>query len=291
MTRALRAVAAAGAGLAVSLVGCSEPPAVEVAGDPFESARLAMAAELGRGYAVEVVRPFVVATSLDPAGRARVRESIFTAYYNAICDDFLKTRPSSPIRAYLFTSDREYRRWAGKLWGDDPQTPYGYYKTTERALIINIARGGGALVHEMTHALVEADFPEIPAWFNESLGSLYEDSRVKDGRIMGIMNWRYPRLAKAIKTGKVIPLAEIAAQTDREFYSPEDRGLRYAEVRYFAMYMEERGLLRKFYHAFRDGHEDDPTGRKTLEEIFGKPLPEIEKEWLAWAAGLQWPGR
>ena len=40
--------------------------------------------------------------------------------------------------------------------------------------IMNIATGGGTLVHEIVHPYVEANFPGCPAWFNEGLGSLYE---------------------------------------------------------------------------------------------------------------------
>ena len=32
------------------------------------------------------------------------------------------------------------------------------------------------LVHEMVHPFMDADFPACPAWFNEGLASLYEQS-------------------------------------------------------------------------------------------------------------------
>jgi len=45
------------------------------------------------------------------------------------------------------------------LFKEKPSTPYGYYSSTHKALIMNIATGGGTLVHEIVHPFVEANFP------------------------------------------------------------------------------------------------------------------------------------
>ena len=43
----------------------------------------------------------------------------------------------------------------------------------------------------MVHAMAESDYPDIPAWLNEGLGSLYEAcSWNKEGRAIGVTNWR-----------------------------------------------------------------------------------------------------
>ena len=57
---------------------------------------------------------------------------------------------------------------------------------------MNIATGGGTLVHELVHPYVEADFPGAPPWLNEGLGSLFEQSDERDGYIVGLTNWRLP---------------------------------------------------------------------------------------------------
>ena len=41
---------------------------------------------------------------------------------------------------------------------------------------MNIATGGGTLVHEIVHPFMAANFEQCPSWFNEGLGSLYEQS-------------------------------------------------------------------------------------------------------------------
>lgn len=48
------------------------------------------------------------------------------------------------------------------------------------------------------------------------------------------------------------------------------------------MFTQQKALLPKFYKKFRDNFKDDPTGKKSLEEVFGKKLDEIEKDWRLW---------
>ena len=47
-----------------------------------------------------------------------------------------------------------------ELFGDEPETPYGYFSAEHQALIMNIATGGGTLVHEIVHPFMEANVPE-----------------------------------------------------------------------------------------------------------------------------------
>ena len=54
------------------------------------------------------------------------------------------------------------------------------------------------------------------------------------------------------------------------------------------MYLQEKGLLEKFYRKFRDNHKKDPTGMKFLKEVLEKKIDEIEKDWLAWVKKLKY---
>ena len=77
---------------------------------------------------------------------------------------------------------------------------YGYYKPQQRTLVMNISTGGGTLVHELTHALIDFDFPLVPDWFNEGLASLHEACHIlpDESRIEGLTNWRLPGLQQAV---------------------------------------------------------------------------------------------
>ena len=85
--------------------------------------------------------------------------------------------------------------WAKKLYDDDDLSKYGYYKPSEKTMLMNINTGTGTLVHEMTHALVRYDFPDIPSWFNEGLGSLYERCSLNNRTILWICKLAPARIA------------------------------------------------------------------------------------------------
>ena len=54
------------------------------------------------------------------------------------------------------------------------------------------------------------------------------------------------------------------------------------------MFLQEKGMLREYYKAFRDNYESDKTGRNTLEELYGKNLSGIEKDYLNWVETLEY---
>src|SRR5207237_3292877 len=104
--------------------------------------------------------------------------------------DFFTAHPQKVLDVYLFHDDASYRRGVKALTRSAPDTPYGFYSRAAGGLFMNIATGGGTLVHEIVHPYVEADFPDAPPWLNEGLGSLFEQSAERDGHIVGLTNWR-----------------------------------------------------------------------------------------------------
>ena len=54
--------------------------------------------------------------------------------------------------------------------------------------------------------------------FNEGLGSLYEQSREKEGHIRGLTNWRLPLLQKGIKAGRLQSFEQLTALNTADFY-------------------------------------------------------------------------
>ncbi|MCC6739584.1 MAG: hypothetical protein IT452_11120, partial [Planctomycetia bacterium] len=149
-----------------------------------------------------------------------------------------------------------------------------------------IGTGSGTLVHEMAHALMEADFPKAPAWFNEGLASLFEQSTTADGKIRGLVNWRLPVLQEALKDGSFMKWKKLTGYAGADFYG-DGSGLRYATARYLCLWLQEKGKLEAFYEKFRDGFEKDPSGWEALSAVLdGKP-EEAETEWREWAKELK----
>ncbi len=148
-------------------------------------------------------------------------------------------------------------------------------------MLMNVGTGTGTLVHELTHALIKPDFPQVPAWFNEGLGSLFEQCTLTDGDIRGLVNWRLPDLQRAIRKNELRSIEGLLK--DEDFYGHELVGINYAQARYLLMYLQETSRLQSYYKLFRDKRADDPTGLKQLQAvIMPQSLDEFEAEWHQW---------
>jgi len=253
----------------------------------------ALSAKLPAGFNIRVEEPFVVIGNQPPdVVSAEARRTVRWAV-DHLRADFFDASPKQILDVWLFGDAPSYEAGVTALTGTAPDTPYGFYSSTHKGLFMNIGTGGGTLVHEIVHPFVEADLPNAPAWVNEGLGSLFEQSGERDGHIVGFPNWRLPGLKKAIAKGSVPSISELAHTTSSEFYN-EDRGTNYAEARYLMYYLQEKGLLRAFYKQLRadlsDEKQTDKSGYSTLVAVLGKPdMHAFQKEWETFAAAIPSP--
>jgi hypothetical protein len=232
----------------------------------------------GRAFTIVVQRPFVVIGDGTPAAVKSQAETVRWAV-DKLKQDYFEKDPSEILDVWLFKDAASYRKHARSLFNDTPGTPYGYYSSEHKALIMNIETGGGTLVHEIVHPFVEANFPGCPAWFNEGLGSLYEQSGEVDGHIYGYTNWRLPGLQSAIRDRAVPTFKSLMSTSTSAFYN-QDRGTNYAQARYLCYYLQERGLLVKFYKEFYARRQSDPTGYQTLQAVLNEPdMGAFQQKW------------
>jgi Peptidase_C39 like family len=242
--------------------------------------------KLPPGFTVVIEPPFVV-TGDGPPSEVRERaQSTVKWAVSRLKRDFFTAEPRSILDIWLFRSESSYRTHTFAVFGDRPTTPYGYYSSTHKSLLMNIATGGGTLVHEIVHPFVEADFPDCPPWLNEGLGSLYEQSGEREGRIVGFTNWRLAGLQRAIKANRVPPFKDLLQANEHRFYQ-EDPGTNYAQARYLCYYLQEKGLLVRFYKEHRAARAADPSGYETLKSVLGEPdMDAFKVRWEAFVAGL-----
>ncbi len=243
----------------------------------------------GPGFTIVVQRPFVVVGD-EPAEdvRRHCRETIQWAVDRLKAAYFPKD-PVEILDIWLFRDAQSYEKHCRALFKHAPSTPFGFYCDEDRALVMNIATGGGTLVHEIVHPFMAANFPGCPAWFNEGLGSLYEQCSERDGSIVGLTNWRLAGLQTAIRNKKLGPLQRLCTMSDRDFYR-DDRGTNYAQARYLCYYLQEQCLLQKFYRRFLANHEKDPGGYGTLQHVLGRDdVQEFQKEWETFVLKLTFP--
>ena len=71
------------------------------------------------------------------------------------------------------------------------------------------------------------------------------------------------------------------------FYN-DDRGTNYAQARYLCYYLQEKGLLVKFYREFHAKHKTDPTGFQSLRKVLAEPdMDRFKVKWEKHVMGLR----
>ncbi len=240
----------------------------------------------GRGFTVLIEKPFIV---IGDESEARVRqwaEDVVRGTVTRLKQDYFSKDPENILEIWLLKDEASYRKHAKEFFNDEPDTPYGYYSPSKRALIMNIGSGGGTLVHEIVHPFMEANFEDCPAWFNEGMGSLYEQSGTVDGHIYGYTNWRLRGLQNGLKKKVVPTFKAMTSMSDTEFYK-EASGTNYAQARYLCYYLQEKKLLIKFYKELTANVKTDPTGYKSLQKVLGeRDMAAFQRKWSAFVLRL-----
>ncbi|MCA8953703.1 MAG: hypothetical protein KDE27_29600 [Planctomycetes bacterium] len=244
----------------------------------------AMQSRIPTGFDTVLEPPFVV---LGDGGRdavARSAERTVRWAVELLRRDFFRDDPREVLEVWLFDGKTSYQKHCRELFGEPPTTPFGFYSPRHGALIMNIATGGGTLVHEIVHPFVAANVEDCPAWLNEGLGSLFEQCRERDGRITGLLNWRLDGLQQAIRAERTVPLGKLLATSSAEFYG-ERSGLHYAEARYLLYWLQENGKLQAFWRDWLATRERDPTAAAAMRRalaIDGDGLAAFQREWEGW---------
>ena len=203
--------------------------------------------------------------------------------------EYFARRPNDIYDVFLFDGAASYVRHAKAMFGEAPDTPYGYASSQHRALVMNIATGGGTLVHEIVHPYLAANFDDPPTWLNEGLASLYEQSGERGGRIVGFPNWRLEGLQRALRRGPIMPFAKLVQTSDSGFRDG-DEGLHYAQARYLMQYLQEEGLLQAFVRTALEQQRQDPTAATSLRQTLGeRRWRELDATWRKWVLGLRFP--
>lgn len=238
-------------------------------------------------FSVVIQRPFVVVGD-EPKETVQERaEGTVKWAIDRLKQDFFPNNPKDILDIWLFKDAASYEKHARLMFGDTPTTPYGYYSSTHKALIMNIETGGGTLVHEIVHPFMEANFPACPPWLNEGMGSLYEQCGDDDEHIHGFTNWRLPGLQRAIRSKAVPSFKDLTAMDTNAFYN-EDKGVNYAQARYLCYYLQQKGVLVKFYREFHARQKQDANGYQTLQKILAETnMDAFKVKWEKYVLGLR----
>lgn len=226
--------------------------------------------------------PYVIAGDFSSQELKRYHKEIILPVEKVLFSSYFELRPTSPITILLFSNDSRYQHYAHKLDNRGATNYYGYYSREERRVMLNVSAGTGSLVHGLTHAYSQTDFPTMPEWFDKGFAALHEESdfNKNDTRLIGFTNWRLKQLQTGIRQKKLQTLPEMmTAKKLRSNVQEIDD----AHARYFCLFLQQKKLLIPFYQQFRVHQIEDPHGIKTLLKVADiESVEEIDAEFLEW---------
>ena len=229
-------------------------------------------------YETDQQRRIQYATALDETAHREMRRML-----EAQADHLLATLFDDPPGYYVLIAvptpqdaDEYFRR---------DLSIGGMYQHTQRTLVArNI---GGSLRHEFFHALHYGHMEKLHQlhrlWIQEGLAALYEDYELhEDGGITFQPNERHNTVRARAKAGRLMDWRRLFDLTSDEFM--DRAAVLYPQVRSIFRYVAEQGLIVTWYRAYTRSYVRDPSGVVAFEEVFGKPLEDIERDWRRWLA-------
>src|SRR5262245_16348563 len=91
-----------------------------------------------RDFTVIIQRPFVVIGDESPEAVKGHAEHTVKWAVDKLKQDYFSKDPKEILDIWLFKDAASYEKNALALFGEKPTTPYGYYSSTHKALIMNI---------------------------------------------------------------------------------------------------------------------------------------------------------
>ncbi|MCX7591266.1 MAG: C39 family peptidase [Kiritimatiellae bacterium] len=244
---------------------------------------LSLRKKLPTGLTVTVEDPFVVVGDETPdMVRARARQTVRWAVDRLKALYKFENDPDQIVEIWFFKDKESYRRLVWEVFSELPKESSGYYLTEHHAIVADSGAGSGVVVKEIVRLFLEANFPDCPVWLAEGLALLYEQCAAGSGPIMGIPNWRLGLLQRAIRGRTLVPLDGLLAMKRVGFRGEEEAVLAQAEARYLCYYLQQKGVLGRFYEELRKNRVADPQGNATLLRVLSEPdLATLQKRWEA----------
>ncbi len=265
-------------------------------GQPATAARAVR--RLAPGAKVHVIGRYTIATTSgqSPAEIQRMAAQL-ERYVAFLSREYGFSLPDRYVTLYLVPDIGRVRAVADKVHGLDVSPSTLGYSFQDDLSAVGMVRGTqtGTLMHELFHLLVRASFGDIPQWLDEGVASLYEVSAERDGRYVGLPNWRGRVLDNAwdmrptlrsVVASPWFAFDRTDGQENGWMMEAERAAVHLATARYLALYLQDKGKLRTVFDAFRardPGATDDPEQAAVaiVEQRIG-PIAQAQGAYDIW---------
>jgi Tfp pilus assembly protein PilF len=231
---------------------------------------------------------FELYSSAGPrAARDTIRE------FEQVRTFFLKALNGSPakpipIRLVVFGSPKEYEPYRLNEFA----VAY-YHQTPDRDYIV-LSRGGADIfpiaVHEYVHLLIRHSDLKLPPWLNEGMAELFSTLKpLADKVLVGDL---IPGRMRALLDDKWVPLSTIlGVDHNSPYYNEKQKAGNFYNESWALTHMlsfrqEYRAKFNEVVSSISAGKES----AEALQQIYGVPLAQIEKDLQAYLRGTSFQG-
>ncbi len=199
-------------------------------------------------------------------------ERFFEGFYHYFQTEYFDPNFNKPLKIYLFKNNDTYGPYAKRRGVS--YTP-GFYSLTEEAVFVNAEDDGLSIaIHEVVHHFVQNNVVLPPSmWIREGIPMFFErfiayfDEHDELVLTFGYFSSRrYPEIGDIIRKYTIDDILIAAGQ-----YSHSSCSLM------FLLY--QKGFLKPFIQQVPSLPFSDYHGFAALENVYGKPIRDIEKDW------------
>jgi tetratricopeptide (TPR) repeat protein len=241
-----------------------------------------------------------VVSAMDPVSTEQAHADISRLYDWALLNVFPELADEAKATDDAWTvvvlpTPRDFRKWLVATYGIDAvEGMFGvggeYDNDRKRLVAMDL---GATLRHEFFHVLHWRSAIRLgqdhPVWIQEGLCSLVEDYELgpkgEAASLHPVPSWRTNIAKRLMSGGKLLTIKQLATIRRDRFTSASPLA-NYGQARTFFLYLLQSGKLKEWYAHYTSHYDEDPTGVKSIEAVFGKPVAQVDHDYRAWIKSL-----
>lgn len=212
------------------------------------------------------------------------------------------TVPENKIIIHVATDKYTMKNIAMKIHGIPINKNLLGYSTDPDQSIVVMAPGLilGTIKHELCHILINYSWGAMAPWLSEGIPAMYEVSDFRNNDLKVLNNWRSEIIDGAMDHHYNISLDSLIrcdwlkfnAQSD-SLYNPRRLAVNHAMARYFCFYLLQQNKLKDIVKIYTERDPEimeesvEENAVKIVENVLGKPINQVQKDFEKWYA-INW---